>query len=102
MIFSEEMYNAMKYGYKFKILSGYSFYRANIFKEYIEDLYKIKVSHSKNDPMYIIAKLLMNSLYGRFAMKPITTITKFISRDEDIFNFIDNNEIDHYVDINKD
>jgi len=102
MIFSEEMYNAMKYGYKFKILSGYTFYRANIFKEYIEDLYKIKVSHSKNDPMYIIAKLLMNSLYGRFAMKPITTITKFISRDEDIFNFIDNNEIDHYVDINKD
>jgi hypothetical protein len=84
MIFSEEMYNAMKYGYKFKILSGYTFYRANIFKEYIEDLYKIKESHSKDDPMYIIAKLLMNSLYGRFAM----------NNELALHTIINNNEID--------
>src|ERR1700721_1814687 len=84
MIFSEEMYNAMKYGYKFKILSGYTFNRANILKEYIEDLYKIKESHSKDDPMYIIAKLLMNSLYGRFAM----------NNELALHTIINNNEID--------
>nr|QWL17553.1 DNA-directed DNA polymerase [Chroogomphus rutilus] len=27
-------------------------------------------SHSKDDPMYLISKLLLNSLYGRFGMNP--------------------------------
>lgn len=38
--FSEEIYNAMKYGYKFEILRGYTFDRSNIFKNYVTDLYK--------------------------------------------------------------
>ena len=36
MIFSEEMYNAMTLGYKFKIIRGYLFDKANIFSEYID------------------------------------------------------------------
>ena len=59
----------MQYGYKFKIIKGYLFERQNIFKNYINDLYKIKESLNKDDPMYLISKLLMNSLYGRFGMK---------------------------------
>jgi hypothetical protein len=66
--FSEEIYNAMKFGYKFEILRGYTFERKNIFKSYIADLYKIKKASNKNEPMYLISKLLMNSLYGRFGM----------------------------------
>lgn len=54
MIFSEEMFNAMKYGYSFEILRGYTFERGNIFKNYVTDLYKIKESHNKDDPMYLI------------------------------------------------
>jgi len=65
MLFSEEMYNAMTLGYKFKIIRGYLFDKANIFSEYIDVLYDIKQSHSKEDPMYLISKLLLNSLYGR-------------------------------------
>jgi len=68
MIFSEEMYNSIKYGYSFKVSRGYLFEKANIFKDYITDLYEIKKSHDKNDPMYLISKLLMNSLYGRFGL----------------------------------
>lgn len=34
----------------------------------MEELYKIKLFSSKDDPMYLISKLLMNSLYGRFGM----------------------------------
>ncbi len=65
MLFSHEIENAIKYGYKFKIISGYLFESANIFSEYIDVLYEIKQSKTKDDPMYLISKLLLNSLYGR-------------------------------------
>jgi DNA polymerase type B, organellar and viral len=52
------------------------------------------MSYHKTDPMNMIAKLLMNSLYGRFAMKPIKNIQGFFSKDEFFkigkeFNIID-------------
>lgn len=68
MLFSEEMDNAAKFGYKFKILSGYTFERGNIFREYIDMLYQMRLNYPKSDPMNLIAKLQMNSTYGRFAM----------------------------------
>jgi hypothetical protein len=68
--FSEELYNAEKYGYKFKILRGFLFEKENIFKDYIEFLYNLKENSSKDSADYIIAKLLMNNLYGRFGMDP--------------------------------
>ena len=68
MLFSEEMKNAEKYGYKFKVLWGYTFDSKNIFKEYVEFLYNLRLQYPKSDPMNYIAKLLLNSLYGRFGM----------------------------------
>lgn len=61
-LFSEEIKNALDYGYTFKFIKGYTFDKGNIFKEYIEELYELKVNSSKDEPMYLIAKLLMNSL----------------------------------------
>lgn len=66
--FSEEIYNAEKYGYKFKIIKGYLFESAVIFSEYVDDLYALKQKADKNSPDYVISKLLLNSLYGRFGM----------------------------------
>jgi len=68
MLFSEEMKNAIKYGYNFDILWGYTFESKNIFKEYVEFLYNLRSQYPKNDPMNFIAKILLNSLYGRFGM----------------------------------
>lgn len=68
VIFSEEMFKYIQYGYNFKVIRGYLFDRQNIFKDYINDLYKIKESLNKDEPMYLVSKLLMNSLYGRFGM----------------------------------
>src|SRR5882762_5803605 len=62
------MDNAIKYGYKFKIINGYLFEKANIFSEYIDILYEIKENSNRNDPMYLISKLLLNSLYEKFGM----------------------------------
>lgn len=68
MIFSEEMYNAMKFGYKFEVLWGYTFNSSIIFDNYVNDIYKMRLTYPKTDPMNYIAKLLLNSLYGRFGM----------------------------------
>lgn len=68
MIFSAEMDNAMKLGYTFEILWGYTFKAKNVFKDYVDTLYKLRSQYPKTDPMNLIAKLLLNSLYGRFGM----------------------------------
>ena len=70
MYCSEELKNAEKYGYKFEILSGYLFTSEDLFSDYVETFYKVKENLEKDSPMYLIAKMLLNSLYGRFGINP--------------------------------
>jgi len=92
MLFSEEMYNAMKYGYKFEVLWGYTFESDYIFTNFVDELYQIRLDYPKSDPMNYIAKIIMNSLYGRFGMD-----------DNFIFSLIMNKEdYDKYEDLDKD
>jgi hypothetical protein len=42
MVFSPEMDNAIKQGYKFEILWGYKFEAKFVFKDYVECLYKLR------------------------------------------------------------
>lgn len=67
---SAEIYNAMEYGYKFKILRGYLFDKGNIFTDFVEFLYNLKFNSKKGTPNYMIAKLILNSLYGKFGTEP--------------------------------
>ena len=77
MIYSEEMHNAIKYGYKFEILRGYYFEsKTVIFKDYITQLYELRRKYDKTHPMNFIVKILMNSLYGRFGMDDNFTSSK--------------------------
>jgi len=69
--FSDELYNAEKFGYSFKVLKGYLFKKSDIFRDYVEFLYEMKKNSSKGSPLYIISKLLLNSLYGRLGMNPL-------------------------------
>jgi len=69
--FSEELYNAEKYGYKFNILRGYTFNKGYIFPDYVDTLYKIKCNSEPGTAMYTVSKLLLNSLYGRLGMSPL-------------------------------
>jgi DNA polymerase elongation subunit (family B) len=68
-ISSIEMDNAVKFGYTFEILKGYQFEKGFIFKEYVNKMYELRKEYSKDHAMNLIAKLLMNSLYGKFGMK---------------------------------
>jgi DNA polymerase elongation subunit (family B) len=70
LLAKEELLNAQKYGYKFEVLRGYYFEKSiNIFKDYITELYNLRLNYPKDHPMNFIAKILMNSLYGRFGME---------------------------------
>lgn len=82
---SEEIKNAMKFGYKFKILRGYTFNSEFILTEYVDKIYSLKSSFSPGDPIYIISKLLLNSLYGIFGMSPETENHIIISNDNEQF-----------------
>lgn len=101
-IFSKEMDNAIKYGYQFKILKGYQFNESNIFKNYINALYNLRLQYPKGNPMNLIAKLLMNSLYGKFGMKDEITSFKILNNTtpvdkaniSDILDLYNNNIID--------
>ena len=70
--FSEELYNAVKLNnkHKFKVKCGFLFRSEFIFKDYVEKLYKLKENSETGSPIYAISKLLLNSLFGRFGMKP--------------------------------
>lgn len=89
--FSEELFNAQKYGYKFEILEGYLFERENIFKDYVSVLHQIKQNTDKSNPMYLIAKLLLNSLYGKFGMTDDLATHKIININN-LENFINSKD----------
>jgi hypothetical protein len=79
--FSEEIKAVLSknLGYEFKLISGYEFSGKYIFKQYVNDLYKIK-QFSKG-PERFIAKLLLNTLYGIFGRRQDATEV-FIVEDE--------------------
>jgi hypothetical protein len=54
----------------FKTIRGFLFRQDYLFKNYVENLFHLRQSSPKNTPINIIAKLLLNSLYGRFGMNP--------------------------------
>ena len=90
-IFSGEMDNAIRKGYKFTIIRGYEFEKGYIFKDYVDAMYNLRMLYSKGDPMNYVAKLLMNSLYGKFGMKSTSTKVEIFNTnfDEDLALFND-------------
>lgn len=86
MLFSAEIDNAMKIGYKFDILWGYTFKKGYIFKDFVNKLYKFRIQYSKENPMNFIHKIILNSLYGRFGMDDRFKTSILINK-EDYPNF---------------
>ena len=69
------------YGYKFKGIKG-------LFTDYIEywTERKIKAKKENNSSMYLISKLMLNSLYGKFGLNPRVR-GKYPVLDEGILKF---------------
>ena len=84
-ISSVEMDNAIKFGYQFEIIKGYTFDKGNIFKEYINTMYELRLEYSKDHPMNLIAKLMMNSIYGKLGMRNefnIVEVTTILTEED--------------------
>jgi len=82
MFFSEELKNALNFGYKFEVLRGYLFDRGYIFKDYVDSLYKLRLSYPKSDPLNYTCKILLNSLYGRFGMNDDFYLIEILDQEE--------------------
>jgi hypothetical protein len=63
---------AREIGYTIDPIKSYIFESDYIFKEFVDDFYKIKQNAESGTPMYLIAKLLMNSLYGKYGQRQIS------------------------------
>jgi hypothetical protein len=81
LIFSEEIkYAINNYGYSMKVEYGYQFERGkDVFKSFIEKYYEIK-KNAKDGVSRKNAKLMLNSLYGKFGMKEINSKIKIVDR----------------------
>lgn len=55
-----------------RIIQAYYFRCTDIFKTYVEKLYALK--KRSGEPMRTIAKLLLNSLYGKFGQQPVKKV----------------------------
>ena len=78
--FSEELKAVEKLGYKFKLIKGYEFSKANLFDSYINYFYEIKkISTGVERNM---AKLQLNNLYGYFGRKQIGLTTLNVKNSE--------------------
>ena len=79
--FSEELKFAIENGYKIQI-KGYNFNRVkDVFKNYINTIYKIK-SNPINNTQKSIAKSLLNNLLGRFGIFFDRPITNFLTTED--------------------
>jgi hypothetical protein len=101
-IHSPEYYNALK-DYNFSVNYGYFFDSKPLFSEYVDQMYNLRMQYPKGDPLNLIAKLLMNSLFGRFAMKPSYEAQMFCSFDE-LKSLLQNNKFEllDFIDLDED
>lgn len=84
---TEELKYAKQKGAIIKVKSAYHFERINnMFTKFIDVLHNIRLTNAKENPISLVAKLLQNSSFGRFALSPLL----------DSHDIIDNNLIYDY------
>lgn len=83
-LFSEELKYAIKIGHvkTYTILTAIKFSKDYIFTDFIQNLYKERFKKDHNQSYKYLYKIIMNSLYGRFALKKDINITKLIKTYE--------------------
>ncbi|KAL4553846.1 hypothetical protein LXL04_040224 [Taraxacum kok-saghyz] len=77
--YSEELKFAREIGYTVIPLSGYLFEKKESpFSEFVSAIFssRLEAKKSGNDALSYVYKILMNSLYGRFGINPMGTITE--------------------------
>jgi len=103
---SVEIEQAIKYGYKIKFKQKALIWRqkAPVFKDYIEQIYKIKKEQDAlegtedyNEIVRMIAKNMMNALYGKTCQRPIQDEQRIIKTESDFYQFCEDYLLTDYV-----
>lgn len=67
---SIELEASQRSGASFKVKKGVIFHVSkNIFKKYVSDLYHLKENSHSDSAMYLMTKLYLNGLYGKFGQR---------------------------------
>jgi hypothetical protein len=92
---SVDLKRAVEHGYKIvKIHEAVCWTKAdNLFKDYIEKVFKMKQEAKKDTPQYTIAKLLMNSLYGKMLQTPVTEKNCIVTTLNEVQKIQDKNKM---------
>ena len=91
---SVDIENAKSKGYIVKVITGYYWEKtAYIFKEYIEEFYKMKQNAKKGTPAYNLAKLYLNGLYGKMLQRPNHSKDIIIKTAEEFWTLLNKNII---------
>jgi len=64
---NHQLRKAMELGYKIIPQKSFVFESSYLFKDYVNNFYELKRKSKSGTPSYILAKLMLNSLYGKFA-----------------------------------
>jgi len=101
---SIDIRNAMESGYKISFINKALVYdqQGDVFSKFIKEFYdlKSKAEREGNDCLRSIAKLLLNSLYGKMLMAPITSKTVIVNSAYEFHNFFTNHELTDYKILN--
>jgi len=77
--FSEEINYAKGLGYTFEYIDGYVYDdEGYIFKDFVDNLYDMRLEYKKNTGLNKTCKLLLNALYGKFGMRPNKLKTEIV------------------------
>ena len=99
IIHKPEYHNALK-DYDIQIKNGYCFEEKDIFSKFVDDLYTLRNKYPKGEAMNLACKLLMNSLYGRFGMQPITQTQKFMNKNQ-FLEVCQNFTVNDFIDLDE-
>lgn len=79
-----QLAKAMELGYKIEPQKMLVFKTDYIFKDYVTNFYKLKSDSKPQSPSYILAKLMLNSLYGKFAQNQDSEMVVKINNPKDL------------------
>jgi hypothetical protein len=79
-----QLQKAMEIGYKVIPKKMMVFETDYIFKDYVNNFYKLKQNSQSGTPSYILAKLMLNSLYGKFAQNQDSEMVVKVNNPKDM------------------
>ena len=101
---SVDIEDAMKMGYEITFVNECLVWEAtgDVFRDYIDCFYQMKrtADAEKNDVKRNIAKLFMNSLYGKMLQKAIDQTTTIVNNVKDFNKFAGDYNINNFNDLN--